>query len=72
MKMKVNLNNLVAKEKSGTLTVEEILKVESTILHNPKFKTKKWKVVNSITGIKYIYCNGQLLPIMKNSNYVVN
>jgi len=68
----IDLNNLVVKEQSGALTVKDILKSESAILQDPVLKAKKWRVVNSDTGIQYNYCNGQLLPIMRNSSYVVN
>ena len=53
---KMNFNILVAKERAGTLTVDEILRAETPILRSPR----------------YIYCNGQLLPIMKNDDYIIN
>lgn len=69
---KMNFNILVAKERAGTLTVDEILRPETPILRSPRFKNKKWIVVSPDNGIKYIYCNGQLLPIMKNDDYIIN
>lgn len=69
---KMNFNILVAKERAGTLTVDEILRAETLILRSPRFKNKKWIVVSPDNGIKYIYCNGQLLPIMKNDDYIIN
>ena len=69
---KMNFNILVAKERAGTLTVDEILRAETPILRSPRFKNKKWIVVSPDNGIKDIYCNGQLLPIMKNDDYLIN
>lgn len=65
------LDSLVMKEQSDTLTVKEILQAEPALLHDPELKNKKWKVFNSCTGVQYIYCNGQLLPIMKNNSYLI-
>ena len=51
---KMNFNILVAKERAGTLTVDEILRAETPILRSPRFKNKKWIVVSPDNGIKYI------------------